>query len=152
VFAIRRTLAGGWGKPRPVSGLHTFRAGIATLRQWWQAPTSTVRPRRRGVDISNVASRDLEYLVRQPEDLRLGSRAIDMDAQGHAMVAWWDGPNLTGRLSRPDGCPGRNPCFITANASRPSSWDRDPQVVMNRHGDTLMRWRAKSHMAQLWSR
>ena len=89
--------------------------------------------------------------VRQPNGLDDGRRAVDMDATGRALIAWWHGTDLMGRWSRPDGR-WRKPCVLAADVSHPRRSEDDTQVVVNRRGDALVVWRAKGREAQLWAR
>ena len=45
-------------------------------------------------------------------------RAVDMDAKGRAMIAWWDGTDLMVRWSRSDGR-WHKPCVLAADVSKP---------------------------------
>jgi hypothetical protein len=91
--------------------------------------------------------------VRQPYGLPVpGTQALDTDAKGHTLFAWWDGTDLMVRWSRADGR-WRTPCVLAADVSKPRLFGEvGTQVLVNRRGDALVTWRAKGRVQQLWAR
>jgi hypothetical protein len=158
VKVIRRTPADGWGRPQSVGGPDTndprlaVGAGGAAVviytryeeEGWPNAPQLTSRMSPAG---------NWGAPVRQPYGLPVpGPAAIDMDAKGRTLFAWWDRADLMVRWSRSDGR-WREPCVLAADVSHPRQFGEvATQVVVNRHGDALVTWRAKGRVQQLWAR
>ena len=158
VRAIRHTPGGRWGKPQRVGGPNTYQprtalgAGGAAVMAYSHIRFDDDGPAREPQFMSRMSSAGTWAApVRQPDGVTIGPRAIDMDAKGRALIAWWDGRDLMGRWSWPDGR-WRKPCVIAADVSKPRRSQLDTQVVVNRRGDALVVWRAKGMVGQLWAR
>jgi hypothetical protein len=154
VKAIRRTPAGGWGKPRRLSGpdneifaMAVSAGGAAVVT--FSHVDGDGRPDGPPFTSRMSPSGSWGAPVRQPNDLGLSQRAVDADAKGRVLVAGWDGTDLTGRRSRPDGR-WRKPFIVAADVSKPRI--SQVQVVVNRRGDALVAWSAMGRVEQVWAR
>jgi hypothetical protein len=154
---VRRSRAGRWGKPQRVGGPSVYQyqmalgaggtAVVAYSREDEQF-TSRMFTSRMSPDGTWAAP------VRQPGGLPVVPPALDMDAEGRALTAWWHGADLMVRWSQADG-QWRKPCVLAADVSKPRRSELDTQLVqlvVNRRGDALVVWRAKGRVAQLWAR
>jgi hypothetical protein len=155
--AIRRSRAGEWGKPQRVGGPDTFPPIRVALGAGGAALLVFRRLEGHGPpDGTQYMSRmsptgTWGAPVRHSGGLPVGPRAFGMDSKGRALIAWWNGTDLMGRSTRPDGR-WRKPWVLAANVSKPRRSELDTQVVVNRRGDALVVWRAKGREAQLWGR
>jgi hypothetical protein len=85
--------------------------------------------------------------VRQPEGFRVSWRGTDVNAKGRALLTGWDGTNLIGRWSRPDGR-WRKSFVVATGESNPAFGE----VAVNRRGDAVVAWGAKGRVGQVWAR
>jgi len=147
--AVRRSPAGRWGKPQRVGGPNAYQSKMA-LGAGGAAVVAYSGEEDEQFTSRMSPAGTWSAPVRQPDGLPVGPRALDMDAQGRALIAWWDGTDLMVRWSRPDGR-WRKPCVLAPDVSNPRRSEVDTQVVVNRRGDALVLWRAKGRVAQLWA-
>jgi hypothetical protein len=156
-YAVRRTPTGGWGGPRRLAGgdlggeLSVGANGAAVVLRS-NVPYGSDSPRGSQFTLRMTPSGRWQPPVRQPAltDVVVG-RSLDMDAKGRVLLAWWAGPDLMVRWSRPDGV-WRRPCVLAAGVKRPYSVAPDAQLAVNRRGDALVVWASKGQVPALWAR
>jgi len=155
--AIRRSRAGRWSKPQRVGGPDTappirMALGAGGAAELVYRHFEGDGPPDGAQYISRMSPAGTWAApVRHSGGFPVGLRALDMDAKGRSLIAWWDGKNLMGRWSRPDGR-WRKPCVLAADVSNPHRSELATQLVVNRRGDALVVWRAMGRVAQLWAR
>ncbi|WP_210441310.1 hypothetical protein [Nocardioides xinjiangensis] len=156
-YAARRTPTGGWEVPRRLAGGDL--GGDLTVGANGSAVVLRSRifygsdsPRGSQFTLRMTPSGRWQPPVRQPAltDAVVG-RSLDMDAKGRVLLAWWVGPDLMVRRSRPNGV-WRRPCVLAAGVERPYSVDPDAQLAVNRRGDALVIWANKGQVPELWAR
>src|SRR3954452_1266828 len=154
---VRRSRAGRWGKPQRVGGPDAYQYQIA-LGAGGAAVVAYSREDEQFTSrmfTSRMSpARTWAAPVRQPGGAPVVPPALDMDAEGRALTAWWRGADLMVRWSRPDGQWG-TPCVVAADVSklhRSGLFTQLVQLVVNRRGDALVVWRAKGRGEQLWGR
>jgi hypothetical protein len=157
LYAVRRTPTDGWGPATRLAGgwlQDDFALGangsamVVRTRVSYDGDI----PRGSRFTLRMTPSGSWQPPVRQP-GLTEGvyGRAVDMDAKGRALMAWWDGTDLMVRWSRPDG-EWRRPCVLATDVKRPRSLSPDARLSVNRRGDALVVWGAKGRVPQLWAR
>ena len=155
VWAVRRSPAGEWGEPQQLSGSDTelfgmtVGAGGAAVATYGHVDGDG-RPDGRYFASRMSPSGTWGRPVRQPGSPGRGG-AVDMDARGRTLLAGWDGDDLMGRWSRPNGR-WRKPFVLAAELSKPDRWGLAWQVQVNRRGDAVVAWGAKDRVAQTWAR
>jgi hypothetical protein len=154
---VRRSRTGRWGKPQRIGGRNAYQyqmtlgaggAAVVAYSREDEQFTSRMFTSRMSPTGTWAAP------VRQPGGLPVVPPALDMDAKGRALTAWWHGTNLMVRSSRADG-QWRKPCVLVADVSKPHGSELDTrlvQLLVNRRGDSLVVWRAIGRGAQLWAR
>jgi len=157
LYAVRRTPTHGWAAAKRLPGgwlQDDFALGangsavVVRNRVSYEGET----PQGSQFTVWMTPSGSWQPPVRQPA-LTEGvyGRSVDMDAKGGALLAWWDGTDLTVRWSRPDG-EWRRPCVLAADVKRPRSLTPDARLSVNRRGDALVVWGARGRVTQLWAR
>lgn len=156
VWAVRRGATGRWEKPQHLIGPGNEMFGLAVGAGGAAVVTygevyDAGRPI--GPQFTSRMSPDGSWgaPVRQPQGPPFGliSGAVDLDAKGRALIAGWDGRHVVGRWSSPDGR-WRKPFVVAADVSNPRYFLL--QAAVNRRGDALVVWGAKTQQAQLWAR
>ena len=156
VWAVRRSATGGWEKPQHLIGPDKEMFGL-TVGARGAAVVTYGEVYNAGVPIgpqfTSRMSPDGTWgaPVRQPQGPPFGliSGAVDMDAKGRVLIAGWDGTDVLGRWSSPDGR-WRKPFVLAARVSKPRHFLL--KAALNRRGDALVVWGAKTEEAQLWAR
>jgi hypothetical protein len=154
VEAVRRLFAGGWGRPHRFER-GTFGSTIAVGADGAAVVGFShmgVNNRPDGHFTARMTSAgNWRDPVRQPPGRSIPLRGLDVDTEGRALAAWWDGSDLKARWSRPDGV-WRKPKVVAAHQSKPHSKSAfDTQVTVNGHGDAVLVWRVKAEVEQLWA-
>ncbi|MFC7359374.1 hypothetical protein [Nocardioides astragali] len=155
VRAIRRSPAGKWGKAQELSGPGT---DIFTMTvSAGGAAVALHGP----LDLDGVASGPLfasrmspaghwRSPVRQWSSVGF-EEAVGMDGKGRALIAGWNGADLMGRWSTPDGR-WREPFVLASDVSRTRKWGLAVAVEVNRRGAAVVGWGAQGRVAQVWAR
>jgi hypothetical protein len=150
VWAVRRSGAGVWGRPRHLSGRTT---------EWFYTAhgfggTAVVTyghvdgdGRSDGAQFTALMSPSGRWHapVRHPDGYK--ATGSDVDAVGHALVTGRQGATLVARWVRPDGSWLR-PFAIASGIERLSR----VEVTLNRRGDALVVWSTQARSGQVWAR
>ena len=158
LYAVRRTDEGGWGSSERLPG-----GGFLGRDLTVSANGSAVVLRdRTGYEGDPVPGS--QFTVRMTPSGRWQSpvrhpapsdgffwNPVGTDANGRALMGWWDGGDLLVRWSRPDGG-WRRPCILAVGVTHPRSVNPDAQLAVNRRGDALVVWAAEGEKAQLRAR
>lgn len=155
VWALRRTASGHWVKRHRLSGPGTELFSSAVGAGGAAVVTSghvdgDGRSDRPPFTVRMSPGGRWGAPVSQPNGLGVfGLKPAGMDARGRALIVGWEGADLVGRWSRPDGR-WRAPFDITAGVPKPNRFPLE--VAVNRRGDALVVWAVQARVAQLWAR
>jgi hypothetical protein len=158
LYAVRRTVEGGWSSPERLPG------GGFLGRDLTVSPNGSAVVLRDRTGYEGDPVPGSQFTVRMTPSGRWQSpvrhpapsdgffwNPVGTDANGRALMGWWDGGDLLVRWSRPDG-EWRRPCILAVGVTRPRSVNPDAQLAVNRRGDVLVVWAAKGEKPQLLAR
>ncbi|MGF9757641.1 hypothetical protein AAII07_20825 [Microvirga sp. 0TCS3.31] len=155
VRAIRRSSAGKWGKVQELSGpgteFYTMAVGAGGAAVALHGPLDFDGPASGSLFASRMSpAGHWRPPVRQWNRVAF-DEAVGMDGKGRALIAAWNGADLMGRLSTPDGR-WRDPFVLASDVSRTRKWGLAVAVAVNRRGAAVVGWGAQGRVAQVWAR